>query len=43
MEGVAREGEGVVVFQEVEVAARLPTQHIEDNTFPHGESYTGGT
>lgn len=34
MEGVAREGEGVIVLQEIDVAAYLPTQHIQDDTVP---------
>ena len=38
MEGVARQGEGVVVLQQVEVTSRLPTQHIQNNAVPEGES-----
>ncbi len=39
VEGVAWEGEGVVVLQHVEVLPRLPTQHIQDYTVPQRETY----
>lgn len=39
MEGVAREGQEVVVLQEIEVEPRLPTQHIEDDTVPQRDTY----